>query len=106
MQTDIAMPEKRNFFVSLWGGEEKLWKAYWLFFVAGNYVLSGLAELLLNFGNKFLLIAYLITIIVYFIWSVIVVWKCAPNTSSKIWTYLARVIVTLGSVVAVYVEFT
>jgi hypothetical protein len=106
MQTDIVKPEKRNIYVSLWTGEEKLWKAYWLFFVAGNYVLTALADLLLRLGNKFVLITYLITLIIYFVWSVIVVWKCAPNASSKVWTYLARVIVTLGSVAAIYVEFT
>jgi hypothetical protein len=106
MQTDIVKPDKRNLFISLWAGEEKLWKAYWLFFVVGNYAFSALAELLLRVESKFILIAYLITLIAYFIWSVIAVWKCAPNTSSKLWTYLARLIVTLGSVVAVYVEFT
>jgi hypothetical protein len=106
MQTDIVKQEKRNLFVSLWAGEEKLWKAYWLFFVAGNYAFSDLAELLLGVGNKSILIAYLISAIAYFIWSVVVVWKCAPNSSSKIWTYLARLILTLGTVVAVYVEFT
>ena len=106
MQTDIVETEKQNIFLSLWTGQEELWKAYWLFFVAGNYALSALAELLLKLGNQFILIGYLVTLIAYFIWSIIVVWKCAANTSSKVWTYLARLIVTLGSVVALYAEFT
>lgn len=89
-----------------WNGEEKLWIAFWGWFV--------LLELIVIIFNKFTgttIVEYMYSIvpslsiawlnvafcmcIAYFLATLIfhtrVIWKCAPNTHKKKWFYTARI---------------
>lgn len=93
----------------MWRGEEKLWKAFWLWpFVNGLLIaltVLGLGEVT---GQGYLAIAesppYAVLMLAYSIWLAVAIWRCARN-SKPIWRVLARffqVLFVLGSAYGVY----
>jgi hypothetical protein len=77
-----------------WHGEVKLWKVFWL--------LSGLAPLsvyyllfalpLQLYGNVIVTLSHFLAAWALFnIWLVVPLWRCAANTSWRVWTQLARI---------------
>jgi len=87
-----------------WKGLDPLWKAYWLYFVVGSFVVNNLADLALSTGSKFVLIGYLIFILTYLVWAITSVWRCAFNTKKKYWGYIARAIVVIGPIASILNE--
>jgi hypothetical protein len=85
-------------------GNEKLWKAFWINFVLGNYLFSSLIYVNTDTTNKILVIFYLSLIVLYFLWSSLTVWRCASNSDSIFWAYMARVTVSAGTIFILYSE--
>src|SRR5438105_2046842 len=99
-----------------WRGQERLWVAFWGWFVVPN-VAEGIINHLFHFNPSSFLasifpqtitglnisITIYLTLLIPFIafWS-IVIWKCAKNSEKKIWFYAARVFVCIQAFVFTY----
>jgi hypothetical protein len=83
-----------------WHGRERLWIAYWLYWVLGGAVLKVWSMTLSEATSLFHASIFLIVFIGYFIWSGVAVWRCAKNSTSK-WAVFARAGVVITIVMAV-----
>jgi len=104
------MSEMKKYIIRARKGEERLWKVFWLNIVLVSLLLRFLSPFvfsLLSAGNIYiewkifrfitmiLLLVFVVLIIVYFIWALASMWKCAFNVDVK-WKwmgYLARALV-------------
>lgn len=74
----------------MWRGEEKLWKAFWLW-----PIVNGIILLVVTFGIHIFVIPVVDTLVfevfwvLYTIWLTIAIWRCAKN-STPVWRVLAR----------------
>ncbi|MBN8542996.1 MAG: hypothetical protein J0M34_01895 [Alphaproteobacteria bacterium] len=81
-------------------GQEKLWKVFWLWGFIGLFAVGVVTVLLMiltemiSLGSVARILISLI-ILVYFLWVVFAVWRCAFNVNWKIWGYLVRVYIVL-----------
>jgi hypothetical protein len=88
--------------LSFWNGNEELWNAFWIVGICSNIVTEiGLgaafnATEYYNITSLGLLILILIPYIAIKVWTIVSVWRCAPNTSNKIWCWIARGIIILS----------
>ena len=75
-----------------WHGEEPLWRAFWLWGVLGSWILAAIfGAAAAAFGVTAALYAITaIVMIVYTVWILGSVWRCAPNVTSPQWTPIAR----------------
>lgn len=81
-------------------GEERLVVAFWLYAFLFGSVLGALAEFIslagANAGVVFLgsTLEFLTTAIavLYFLWSMLIVWRCAYNVRRRYWGHAARAI--------------
>ncbi len=78
-----------------WRGQEKLWKAYWLYGVIGAIILQVLLSVLGSIGFVGLILGGALTL-VFAVWSNVSIWRCAWNANAKFWGYLVRVLVVLS----------
>ena len=90
---------------SYYTGREPLWKAYWLVWTVGSVAAIFLGILTFLFAAKFLnwntarfvFFPVVVTLLIVFsVYSWIVVWRCAPNTKWPGWLYLSRTLVVTG----------
>jgi len=94
-----------GFFKRAWKGEEKLWKVWWLFGVPLNIVskilqkMSEMAPPPIPIQVIWLLLLCAFVLWVY--WC-IAVWRCAPNVETKSWTYVARALVVVSILLAIF----
>lgn len=96
-------------------GKEKLWKVFWLWFVAVWCVLGILFEFLApyaltndTFMHYWLQWVFLV-LMVYMVWILMSLWHCAFNATWKGWGYLVRltVIMVAGlTITAMILPFT
>lgn len=90
--------KESNFIARSWKGKELLWKVYWLYFVLlGHFVLRGIDGISI-LDKDYLTISYLGFVLVFYIWASTSVWKCAFNTKTKFWGYVARFIIVAGPI--------
>lgn len=105
-----AHPEVENFIDLALSGKLELWKVFWGGYVALSSLLSlisfGVFQLLVQTGSlksSFLLnvlagpIVLSIPFTIY-LYSALLVWKSAPNTSSVVWHYLAKLVVIVATI--------
>lgn len=87
---------------SYYTGREPLWKAYWLVWTVGSVAAIFLGILTFLFAAKFLnwniarfvFLPVIVTLLIVFsVYSWIVVWRCASNTKWLGWLYLSRMLV-------------
>jgi len=77
-----------------WGGEVRLWKVFWLYFVLaleGAIVVVG--YLIGLFGLPYLALWAVIAPLA--VWAAVSVWRCAFNAGWRGWGYLARIFVVV-----------
>ena len=94
----------REIILTAWQGKASLAKAFWCYFVLGQF-LVGLALIVLAspsllFGDKGIEVATYITWPFYdlfLIWVMVSIWKCSSNTKSQLFTVLAKIFVVLYS---------
>ena len=83
-------------------GYFSLWTAIWRYYLVGRILaFVAAAFLALNFGFFGWFFAFLIWI-PYWMWSLVTLWRCAPNTEWPILGLAVRVWVYLEAVTAVF----
>ena len=88
-----------NDIMAAWNGKEKLWKVFWLYnFLLGTLLLSAM-DYLVGLGTVIEVITYLI-VLVWAVWVLVSLWRCAFNAKWRIWGYLARALVVLTVLMA------
>lgn len=77
-----------------WQGHGPLWKVFWLWGVAGSWLLAGIFLTITRaWGLSWALYVVMATIMtLYTIWILVSVWRCAKNARSERWQMLARVL--------------
>ena len=87
-----------------WLGDEKLWKVFWIYnFLLGGFLNIGIDQID-KLGESF----FWVFVVVYLVWAIWVLgslWRCAFNASWKGWGYIIRGIVVLCVVVIVLAIF-
>ena len=98
----IATDKKANFFRRCWAGTARLWQAYWLVGVLGQF-----AVLLLCFAvtypfwrgpqdNWWSDELSAVLLLGYLAFASVSIWRCAHNANNPVWGALARTIVVLS----------
>lgn len=98
-------------------GSQPLWKAFWLVYMLGSVVIFGVLSVGLrsilirtvHFFEQAAGLSHKTTILLlvtpplygFVLLSLVVVWRCAGNTSLPLWTWLARLVVILNGLWAV-----
>ncbi len=77
-------------------GVEKLWKVFWIYNVTLGLVLSFVLQVIGHLAILPLLYIFLLIGILWTIWILVGLWKCAFNTKWEGWGYLARAFVVLS----------
>ena len=104
----MARNKNPGFFLRCWGGSARLWQAYWLVGVLGQFVVL---LLLLAIGMLFwqspqdTLWYDSVCAVVVIVWSVfsgVSIWRCAPNASQPAWGAIARTILILSVAYGAY----
>lgn len=103
-----------NSFKKALKGEEKLWIAFWLWFVALLFlgIISNatiipivyypiIASLPLEYVPISFATDCLITVIFRSV-LILIIWKCANNTKNKVWFYSARIIAIAFAIFTIY----
>ena len=85
------MESLSKFIRSAWVGKERLWVVYWLCGHVLGMVLALLLFVLVPTSPVTTPLA-LILGLVYMVWIVVSVWRCAPNANRPFWGYLARTV--------------
>jgi len=77
-----------------WRGEGPLWRVYWLWGVAGSWILAILFTLaLVQFGvTAWLYSIAALVMLVYTVWILVSVWRCSWNVREEHWGLIARVL--------------
>ena len=84
-------PTPDGFFVlRFWRGAGPLWQVYWVYGVGVSCALAAAFAAALFADNVAMQQLLLPVILVYTIWVVVSVWRCAPNTGKEVYTHLAR----------------
>ena len=78
-----------------WGGQEKLWKVFWIYGVL--FALPFVAAFLIagKIGT-FLLVLVGLIYLIYLVWVYVSMWKCSFNCGWRGWGYIVRVLVVLN----------
>lgn len=75
-----------------WRGDERLWRAFWLFWFAGGWAVSVVVSLLVQ-SVGLPPLAAIALLMLYTVWAGVAVWRCAFNVKTRFWGYLARGII-------------
>lgn len=92
------MSEMKRYIMKARNGEERLWIVFWLYNVLGIFlfrILFALLDIVLTeknarMGMLIFACVFVVLVIVYFIWALASLWKCAFNVGWKGWGYLGR----------------
>jgi len=76
--------------VRAWRGAEPLWKVFWVYGVATSGVLIAFYVVAFYVDRIALRQVLLPCFAAYTAWILVSVWRCASNTSEKLWGTLAR----------------
>ncbi len=77
-----------------WRGEGPLWKVYWLWGVAGSWLLAlafWALRAALGDGHTFLILGALV-MVPYTAWILVSVWRCAFNVKNENYGHIARLL--------------
>ena len=75
-----------------WRGNGPLWKVFWLWGVLGSWILAAVFGLLAaGLGISWpLYLVFGAVMVVYTIWILVAVWRCADNVRAEHWAPIAR----------------
>lgn len=95
-----------------WTGQEKLWKVFWVYYVAGNFIwiYFSLAagtyayrynnyEFLISIISALDAIVPLVGVLIFFPTTNVLVWRCSKNTTHIFWGKLIRLILALSALI-------
>jgi len=92
--SDSVVSDKHLFF-RLWKGEDRLWCAFWLAWLAGGLVV-GLATVVLADAGVISDIMAVVVRVFYIIYSCMAVWRNAFNCKMVVWAYAARTLMAVS----------
>jgi hypothetical protein len=97
-----------NFFARCWGGSARLWQAYWVLGILGQFVVlvvitSMSAMVASRPGSSAILAVPWLVYSLYVIFCWVCIWRCAHNTDNQVWGGLARVCVCFSALSVVVV---
>jgi hypothetical protein len=105
---------KRSFFARVWLGGARLWQAFWLVGYVGFLIAVALSAAVRAFLHHFSLSGWIVLGIpgaffsACFIYSLIGIWRCAPNTdqpylsvAARVWVFLWPLLFIAGVVGAI-----
>ena len=101
----------RNALVRLWKGDLRLWQAFWLFGVLGHVValvVLATAAYLTKGSPVAELPTLIVTIALYYVYAaytLVGLWRCAPNVHTQAFGALARTYVLAMLAIAAYNAF-
>ena len=85
-----------DFVRQCWVGDQELWKIFWIVGVGLTAVTWGTSYAGTEYNAPFIWwILVLILIVPIEVWWLVSVWRCAKNTSKKIWGILSKIIVVI-----------
>jgi hypothetical protein len=90
-----------SFITLYWSGRGKLWKIYWLYGIAGGWVVGILSGILAGLSGVSIR-AIMAVFLPFNIWVLVSVWRCAFNADSRTWGYIARVLTLIGFTMLLY----
>lgn len=98
--------------VSAWEGKASLAKAFWGYFIFGQFVVALAIIIFFSpFSNKGVHLATFVTWPLYYaylVWAMVGIWRCSPNTPRQLLTIAAKVFVVLYTslwVIALFQEW-
>lgn len=97
-----------NEITAAWRGQAPLWKVFWVHYWAIGSGISVAAMALAPRLPPFLQKALLALLLVWGVWVSVSMWRCAGNTTERIFGYLARaytVLSWLGAGAFIYILF-
>src|SRR5579885_472475 len=98
----IAPAKKLNFFVRCWMGQARLWQAYWLVGVLGQFVVLLLCWAITypfwrgpqdNWWSDGI---FLLVFLTYLVFASVSIWRCAPNANNPVWGAIARALLVMS----------
>jgi len=105
---DISADRKSNFIKRCWTGTARLWQAYWLVGVLGQFVVMLLwTAVTYPFwrgpqDNWWTYIVGAVLFLAYLIFASVSIWRCAPNASNPAWGALAKTVLVLSWVYGLF----
>lgn len=90
-----------DFIGKYWDGKERLWKAFWLFGVLGGAILSVIQNLI-GAASPEAASIFGILVVVYSIWNVVSIWRCAYNVNHHWLGHLARAAIIIQMLAFVF----
>lgn len=93
---------KKNWFSRLWQGEEKLIKAFYeahLFWLLMSFIYLIFLQpkilvrlpITLDEGITYVMIPSIIIVNIYYLFSLVAIWRCSFNVQNKAWGLIARI---------------
>jgi hypothetical protein len=94
----------RKIILTAWQGKTSLAKAFWGYFVLGQFVVALAIIVIFSpaalWGAKGVETISFITWPLYYaflVWAMVSIWKCSPNTKRQLFTVAAKIFVVLYS---------
>jgi hypothetical protein len=93
----VATVKSDRLIFRLWRGDDRLWRAFWLIWILGGF-LVGLATMVLIKAGLFSLFAAFLTRAAFLLYAGVTVWRNAFNCGAPIWGWIARILVGVAAV--------
>lgn len=90
-----------DFVGKYWRGEQRLWKAFWLFGALGNLIMS-MTQKLIAVASLEVATLFSILALIYGIWSIVSIWNCAYNVNWRWWGHITRGYIILQIVLTIF----
>ena len=104
---DVPALESKFFLWRCWGGEARLWQAFWLVLALGYVAMAVLRFPLLTLAlEEGLFWAGMASVValnaLFAVFALVSVWRCAPNTNHRIFEASARGLVILLAAIVLW----
>ncbi len=99
-EIEAPIKEKESLIQKLkkaWNGKEKLWVVFWVYNFAFGIVVDKLCDELLKLDTLTPFWIFIVPTLVWIIWCMVAMWRCAFNAHWRIWGYLTRIVLVLGT---------
>jgi hypothetical protein len=91
---DLPGGTSSTFITLYWSGRGKLWKIYWMYGTFVGWLLVPIYILAARSGIPVRAISG--ALLPYRVWVVVSIWRCAFNSESRTWGYVARILAVIG----------
>lgn len=84
-------------------GQERLWKVFWLGYMAPLLPLTialGIFKETVTKLSSWVSFGFVVILLIYQAWLAIAMWRCAPNVKHEVFFFLGRVFATILAITA------